>query len=66
MIPLHKCSYPYLEQLKFSSGTFLLLVEVTTLRVKLTIGKFNLMIWSGKAHVLIKGPTADNAYLSKN
>ncbi len=30
MIPLHKYSYPYLGQLKFSSGAFILLVDVTT------------------------------------
>ncbi len=41
MIPLHKYSYPYLGQLKFSSGAFILLVDVTTLRVKVTCGKFN-------------------------
>ncbi len=64
---MHKFSYPYLGQLKFSSGAFILLVGVTRLRVKLTCGKFNWMgmIWKG-THVLIKGPTADNAYQSKN
>ncbi len=31
MIPLHKYSYPYLGQLEFSSGTFILLVDVTRL-----------------------------------
>ncbi len=31
MIPLHKYSYPYLGQLKFSSGVLMLLVDVTTL-----------------------------------
>ncbi len=67
MIPLHKSSYPYLGQLEFSSGAFILLVEVTRLWVKVTCGKFNWigMIWKG-THVLIKGPTADNAYQSKN
>ncbi len=67
MIPLHKYSYPYLGQLEFSSGAFLLLVDVTTLQVELNCGKFNWMgmIWNG-THVLIKGPTADNAYHSKN
>ncbi len=66
MIPLHKYSYPYLGQLKFSSGGFILLVDVTTLRLKLTCGKFNWMgmIWKG-THVLTKGLTADNAYQSK-
>ena len=67
MIPLHKYSYPYLGQLKFSPGAFILLVDVTTLQVKLTCGKFNWMgmIWDG-THILIKGLTADNAYQSKN
>ncbi len=67
MIPLHKYSYPYLGQLEFSSGAFLLLVDVTRLWVKVTCGKFNWMgmIWKG-THVLIKGPTADNAYQSKH
>ncbi len=51
MIPLHKYSYPYLGQLEFSSGAFMLLVGVTWLWVKVC--------------VLIKGPTADNAYESK-
>ncbi len=66
-IPLHKYSYPYLGQLEFSSGAFILLVGVTRLWVKVTCGKFNWMgmIWKG-THVLIKGPTADNAYQSKN
>ncbi len=40
MIPLHKYSYPYLGQFKFSPGAFMLLVAVT-LQVKLTCGKFN-------------------------
>ncbi len=63
-IPLHKYSYPYLGQLEFSSGAFILLVGVTKLWVKVTCGKFNWMgmIWKG-THVLIKG---DNAYQSKN
>ncbi len=67
MIPLHKYSYPYLGQLEFSSGAFILLVGVTRLWVKVTCGKLNWMgmIWKG-AHILIKGPTADNAYQSKN
>ncbi len=58
---------PYLGQLEFSSGAFILLVGVTRLWVKVTCGKFNWigMIWKG-THVLIKGPTADNAYQSKN
>ncbi len=30
-IPLHKYSYPYLGQLEFSSGAFILLVDVTRL-----------------------------------
>ncbi len=66
MIPLHKYSYPYLGQLEFSSGAFILLVRVTRL-VKVTCGKFNWigMIWKG-THVLIKGPTTDSAYQSKN
>ncbi len=66
MIPLRKYSYPYLGQLKFSSGAFILLVDVTTLRVKLTCGKFHwiCMIWKG-THILIKGLTADNAYHSE-
>ncbi len=66
MIPLRKYSYPYLGQLKFSSGVFILLVFVTILQVTLTCGKFNWMgmIWKG-THVLIKGLTADNAYQSK-
>ncbi len=55
MIPLHKYSNPYLGQLVFSSGAFILLVDVTILQVKLTCGKFNWigMIWKG-THVLIK------------
>ncbi len=67
MIPLHKYSYPYLGQLEFSSGAFMLLVGVTRLWVKVTCGKFNWMgmIWKG-TRVLIKGPSADNAYESKN
>ncbi len=67
MITLHKYSCPYLGKLEFSSGAFILLVDVTTLWVKLTCGAFNWMgiIWKG-THVLIKGPTADNAYQSKN
>ncbi len=67
MIPLHKYSYPYLGQLEFNSGAFILLVGVTRLWVKVTCGKFNWigMIWKG-TQVLIKGPTADNAYQSKN
>ncbi len=64
---MHKYSYPYLGQLKFSSGAFILLVDVTTLRVKLCCGKFNWMgmIWKGTC-VLIKGLTAENAYQNKN
>ncbi len=67
MIPLHKYSNPYVGQLKFSSGAFILLVDVTTLQVKLTCGKFNWMgmIWKG-THILINGLTAENAYQSKN
>ncbi len=66
MIPLHKYSYPYLGQLEFSSGAFILLVGVTRLWVKVTCGKFNWMgmIWKG-TRVLIKGLTADHAYQSK-
>ncbi len=67
MIPLHKYSYPYLGQLKFSSGAFILLVDVTTLQVKLSCGKFNWMgMISNGTYVLIKGLIADNAYQSKN
>ncbi len=64
MIPLHKYSNTFLGQLKFSSGAFISLVDVTTLWVKSTCGKFNWMgmIWKG-THVLIKGLTA---YQSKN
>ncbi len=64
---MHKYSYPYLGQLKFSSGAFILLVGVTRLWVKVTCGKFSWMgiIWKG-THVLIKGLTAENAYQSKN
>ncbi len=64
---MHKYSYPYLGKLGFSSGAFILLEDVTRLWVKVTCGKFNSMgvIWKG-THVLIKGPTADNAYQSKN
>ncbi len=60
MIPLHKYSYPFVGQFNFSPGAFILLVDVTTLRVKLTCGKFNWlgMIWKG-THILIKGLTAD-------
>ncbi len=67
MIPLHKNSYPYLGQLEFSAGAFILLEGVTRFWVKVICGKFNLMgmIWKG-THVLIKGPTADNASQSKN
>ncbi len=67
MIPLHKYMYPYLGQLKFSSGAFILLVGVTRLWMKVTCGKFiwMSMIWNG-THVLIKGLKAENAYQSKN
>ncbi len=67
MILLHKYSYPYLEQLKFSSGAFILLVDLNTLRMKLTCGKFNWidMIWKG-TYLSIKGLKAENAYQSKN
>ncbi len=67
MIPLLKYSYPYLGQFKFSSGAFILLVDVTTLFVKVICGKFNWMgiIWKG-THVLIKGLIVDNVYQSKN
>jgi len=67
MFPLHIYSNPYLGQLKCSTVAFILLVDVTTLRVKLTCGKFNWMgmIWDG-THVLIKDLTADNAYQSKH
>ncbi len=67
IIPLHKYTYHFLGQFKFSSGAFILLVCVTRLWVKITCGKFNWMgmIWKG-THVLIKGSTADNAYQSKN
>ncbi len=67
MIPLHKYSYPYLGPLTFSSGAFMLLVDVTTLRVTWTCDKFNWigMIWEG-THILLKGLTAENAYQSKN
>ncbi len=65
MIPFHKYSYPYLGQLKFSLGAFILDVDVdvTRLQVKLSCGKFNLMgmIWKG-THVLIKCLTAENVY----
>ncbi len=66
MIPLHKYSYPYLGQLKFSSGAFILFVGATRLWVKVTCGKFNWMgmIWKD-THVLIKGLKAD-AYQSKD
>ncbi len=66
MIPLHKYSHPYLEQLEFISGAFILLVGVTRLWVELTCGKFNWMgmIWK-ETHILIKGQSADNAYQSK-
>ncbi len=58
---------PYLGQLKCSSGAFILLAYVTTLRVELSCGKFNLMgmIWKS-THILIKGLTAENAHQSKN
>ncbi len=67
MIPLQNYSYPYLGQLEFSSRASILLVDVTTLRVKLTCGKFNWigLIWKG-THILIKGLTDENAYQSKN
>ncbi len=67
MIPLRKYSYPYLGPLEFSSGAFILLVDVTRLWVKVIWGKFNWlgMIWRG-TRILIKGPTADNAYQSRN
>ncbi len=41
MIPLHKYSNPYLGQIKFSTGAFILLEDVTTLQVKLSCGKVN-------------------------
>ncbi len=52
--------------ISLSSGVFILLVDVTALRVKLSYGKFSWMgmIWKG-IHVLIKGLTAENAYQSK-
>ncbi len=58
---------PYLGKFKFSSGAFISLAYVTTLRVELFCGKFNLMgmIWKS-THILIKGLTAENAYQSKN
>ncbi len=67
MITLHKYSYSYLGQLEFSSGAFILLVGVTRLWGKVIYGKFNWigMIWKD-THVLIKGPTAENACQSKN
>ncbi len=66
MIPLHKYSYSYPGELKFSSGAFILLVHVTTLWVKVTCGKFSWMgmIWKG-TQVLIKGLTANHAYQRK-
>ncbi len=49
MIPLHKYPNTFLGQLKLSSGAFISLVDVTTLWVELTCGKFNWigMIWKG-------------------
>ncbi len=62
---MRKYSYPYLGQLEFSSEVFTLLVDVTTLWVKVTCGKFiwMAMIWKG-TH-LNKSLIADNAYQSK-
>ncbi len=57
IIPLHKYSYPYLGLLKFSSGAF---------RCKLNGYDFELNGYDLERHVLIKGPTADNVYQSKN
>ncbi len=53
MIPLHKYSNPYLGQITFSTGAFILL-EDTTLQVKLSCGKFNWMgmIWN-RSRILI-------------
>ncbi len=67
IILLHKYSYSYLGQLEFNSGAFILVVDVTTLWVKLTWGKLNWMsmIWKD-THVLIKVLMAENAYQSKN
>ncbi len=49
MITLLKYLYPYLGQLKLSSGTFILFADISTIRVKLSCGKFNWMgmIWKG-------------------
>ncbi len=78
---MHKYSNPYLGQLEFISGAFILLVGVTRLWVKVTCGKFNWMgmIWKGFSiclvlnmfwicfeYVFLKGPAADNVYQSKN
>ncbi len=58
MIPLHNYSYPYMAQLEFSSRAFILLVETTTLRVKLASGKLNWigLIWKS-THIWGKGPS---------
>ncbi len=66
MIPLHKYLNPFLGKLKLSSGAFILLVDVTTLRVKLICGKLDGYDLERHTHILIKGLTADNAYQSKN
>ncbi len=58
--------YPYLGQLEFRSGAFILLIDVTTLWVDLPVANSTEWVWFGKAHVLIKGLLADNAYQSTN
>ncbi len=60
MIPLRKYSYPYLGQLKFSSGAFILLVDVTSSEVnrwQIQLNGYDL-----ESSCL----TADNAYQSKH
>ncbi len=60
MIPLRKYSYPYLGQLKFSSGAFILLVDVTSSEVnrwQIQLNGYDL-----ESSCL----TADKAYQSKN
>ncbi len=64
MIPLHKYSYPYLGQLKFSSGAFILLVDVTTSN-EVNLWQIQLNWYDLERHT-IKGLTAENAYQSKN
>ncbi len=72
---MYLCGLRFKKTLFSTYCTLLLLLSappfwntlITRLWVKVTCGKLNWMgmIWKG-THILIKGPTADNAYQSKN